>query len=116
MVFTHLPSNFLLLFVPLMPTMELAVAMLLIRHLLSQMDVPTPSRTPWLSLTLRKEPRLRAFCPWPATPARRSRLYLPERYSPRRHSVTILNSGRNENCLRRLNLCGFSQCEAPRGG
>jgi len=61
MVFTHLPSNFLLLFVPLMPTMELAVAMLLIRHLLSQMDVPTPSRTPWLSLTLRKEPRLRAF-------------------------------------------------------
>jgi len=27
--------------VPLMPTMELAVAMLLIRHLLSQMDVPT---------------------------------------------------------------------------
>ena len=41
MVFTHLPSNFLLLLVPLMPTMELAVAMLLIRHLLSQMDVPT---------------------------------------------------------------------------
>jgi MFS family permease len=41
MVFTHLPSNVLLLLVPLMPTMELAVAMLLIRHLLSQMDVPT---------------------------------------------------------------------------
>ena len=42
MVFTHLPSNFLLLLVPLMPTMsKLAVAVLLIRHLLSQMDVPT---------------------------------------------------------------------------
>jgi MFS family permease len=41
MVFTHLPSNFLLLLVPLMPNVELAVAVLLIRHLLSQMDVPT---------------------------------------------------------------------------
>jgi MFS family permease len=41
MVFTHLPSNFLLLLVPLMPHVESAVAVLLIRHLLSQMDVPT---------------------------------------------------------------------------
>jgi MFS family permease len=41
MVFTHLPSNFLILFVPLMPNVELAVMVLLIRHLLSQMDVPT---------------------------------------------------------------------------
>jgi MFS family permease len=41
MVFTHLPSNFLLLLVPLMPNVELAVTALLIRHLLSQMDVPT---------------------------------------------------------------------------
>jgi len=41
MVFTHLPSNFLLLLVPLMPNVESAVAMLLVRHLLSQMDVPT---------------------------------------------------------------------------
>lgn len=41
MVFTHLPSNFLLLLVPLMPNVELAVGMLLVRHLLSQMDVPT---------------------------------------------------------------------------
>jgi MFS family permease len=41
MVFTHLPSNFLILFVPLMPNLELAVAVLLLRHLLSQMDVPT---------------------------------------------------------------------------
>jgi MFS family permease len=41
MVFTHLPSNILLLLVPLMPSLELAVAMLLARHLLSQLDVPT---------------------------------------------------------------------------
>ncbi len=41
MVFTHLPSNFLLLLVPLMPNVELAVIMLLLRNLLSQLDVPT---------------------------------------------------------------------------
>jgi predicted MFS family arabinose efflux permease len=41
MVFTHLPSNFLLLLVPFMPNLELAVVMLLARHLLSQLDVPT---------------------------------------------------------------------------
>jgi predicted MFS family arabinose efflux permease len=41
MVFTHLPSNVLLILVPLMPTLPLAVAMLLLRFTLSQMDVPT---------------------------------------------------------------------------
>ncbi len=41
MVFTHLPSNLLLLVVPLMPSFPLAAAALLARHLLSQMDVPT---------------------------------------------------------------------------
>ncbi len=41
MVFTHLPSNVLLVLVPLMPNLELAVAMLLARFLLSQLDVPT---------------------------------------------------------------------------
>ena len=41
MVFTHLPSNILILLVPLMPTMEWTVVILLVRHLLSQMDVPT---------------------------------------------------------------------------
>jgi hypothetical protein len=41
MVFTHLPSNFLLLLVPLMPNLELTVIVLLARHLLSQLDVPT---------------------------------------------------------------------------
>ena len=41
MVFTHLPSNVLLILVPLMPTVELAVLVLLARFSISQMDVPT---------------------------------------------------------------------------
>jgi MFS family permease len=41
MVFTHLPSNVLLILVPLMPTLPLAVAVLLARFSISQMDVPT---------------------------------------------------------------------------
>lgn len=41
MVFTHLPSNVLLALVPLMPTLPLAVAVLLVRFSISQMDVPT---------------------------------------------------------------------------
>ena len=41
MVVTHLPSNVLLILVPLMPTLPLAVLMLLIRFSISQMDVPT---------------------------------------------------------------------------
>ncbi len=41
MVFSHLPSNVLLLLVPFMPTFELAAAVLLVRFSISQMDVPT---------------------------------------------------------------------------
>lgn len=41
MVFTHLPSNVLLVLVPFMPTLELAVTVLLVRFAISQMDVPT---------------------------------------------------------------------------
>jgi len=41
MVVTHLPSNILLILVPLMPNLPLAVAVLLLRFSLSQMDVPT---------------------------------------------------------------------------
>ncbi|HEX6674444.1 MAG TPA: MFS transporter [Actinomycetes bacterium] len=41
MVFTHLPSNVLLAAVPLAPSLPLAVALLLARTCLSQMDVPT---------------------------------------------------------------------------
>jgi MFS family permease len=41
MVFTHLPSNILLILVPLMPTLPLAITVLLLRFSISQMDVPT---------------------------------------------------------------------------
>jgi MFS family permease len=41
MVFTHLPSNILLILVPFMPTAPLAVGLLLARFSISQMDVPT---------------------------------------------------------------------------
>ena len=41
MVFTHIPSNVLLILVPLMPNLPLAIAMLLLRFSISQMDVPT---------------------------------------------------------------------------
>jgi MFS family permease len=41
MVFTHIPSNILLILVPLMPTLPLAIAALLARFSISQMDVPT---------------------------------------------------------------------------
>ena len=40
MVFTHLPSNVLLILIPVMPTLGSAIAMLLLRSTLSQMDVP----------------------------------------------------------------------------
>jgi predicted MFS family arabinose efflux permease len=40
MVFTHLPSNILLILVPFMPNLWLAIAMLLARFAISQMDVP----------------------------------------------------------------------------
>ncbi len=40
MVFTHVPSNVLLILLPLMPTLPLAVAVFLVRCAISQMDVP----------------------------------------------------------------------------
>src|SRR5499433_2583282 len=41
MVFTHLPSNILLILTPLAPNLATAIALLLVRSALSQMDVPT---------------------------------------------------------------------------
>ncbi len=41
MVFTHLPSNILLILIPFAPTLVTAIALLLARSALSQMDVPT---------------------------------------------------------------------------
>ena len=41
MVFTHLPSNLCLIAVPFTPNLTVVMALLLVRSLLSQMDVPT---------------------------------------------------------------------------
>jgi MFS family permease len=41
MVFTHLPSNILIILVAFAPTLPLAIALYLVRMALSQMDVPT---------------------------------------------------------------------------
>ena len=41
MVFTHIPSNILLILVPLMPSLPFAIGLLLLRFSISQMDVPT---------------------------------------------------------------------------
>lgn len=40
MVFTHIPSNILLCLVPLMPTLSLAILMLMVRFSISRMDAP----------------------------------------------------------------------------
>jgi MFS family permease len=41
MIFTHLPSNVLLILVPLMPDVYWSIGLLLLRFSISQMDVPT---------------------------------------------------------------------------
>jgi MFS family permease len=55
MVFTHLPSNILLILVPLMPSLRLAVLVLLVRFSISQMDVPT--RQSYIMAVVSKEER-----------------------------------------------------------
>jgi len=41
MVFTHIPSNILLILIPFMPSLPLSIGLLLLRFSISQMDVPT---------------------------------------------------------------------------
>jgi len=55
MVLTHLPSNILLILVPLMPKLWLAVLVLLVRFSISQMDVPT--RQSYLMAVVHKDER-----------------------------------------------------------
>jgi MFS family permease len=55
MVVTHLPSNILLILVPLMPSLWLAVLVLLVRFSISQMDVPT--RQSYIMAVVNKEER-----------------------------------------------------------
>lgn len=55
MVFTHLPSNILLMLVPFAPNTSVAIALLLTRSALSQMDVPT--RTSYVMAVVKPEER-----------------------------------------------------------
>jgi MFS family permease len=55
MVFTHLPSNVLLMLVPFAPNLAIAVGLLLARSALSQMDVPT--RSSYVMAVVRPEER-----------------------------------------------------------
>ena len=55
MVFTHLPSNILLILIPVMPNLQLATLMLLLRFSISQMDVPT--RQSYVMAIVRPEER-----------------------------------------------------------
>ena len=55
MVFTHLPSNLCIMALPFVPQLWMAIALLLIRGLLSQMDVPT--RTSYVMAVVTPEER-----------------------------------------------------------
>ncbi len=55
MVFTHLPSNILLILIPFAPDLASAIALLLARSALSQMDVPT--RTSYVMAVVTPEER-----------------------------------------------------------
>jgi MFS family permease len=55
MVVTHLPSNILLILVPLMPNLQSAVLVLLVRFSISQMDVP--ARQSYVMAVVRPEER-----------------------------------------------------------
>jgi MFS family permease len=58
MVFTHLPANICLMLIPFAPTVAVAVALLLIRALLSDMDVPT--RTSYIVAVVEPDERAAA--------------------------------------------------------
>lgn len=58
MVFTHLPSNILLILIPFAPNLPVAIALLMARSALSQMDVPT--RTSYVMAVVRPEERAAA--------------------------------------------------------
>jgi MFS family permease len=58
MVFTHLPSNLCLVLMPFAPDLWVAVALLLVRSALSQMDVPT--RTSYVMAVVTPEERTAA--------------------------------------------------------
>jgi len=61
MVFTHIPSSVFLIVAALAPTLEVALAFLLARSLLSQMDVPTRSAYVMAVVTPAERPAAASF-------------------------------------------------------
>ena len=67
MVFTHLPSNILLMLLPFAPNLELAIALLLARSALSQMDVPTRASYVMAVVAPEERPAAASFTQVPKT-------------------------------------------------
>jgi MFS family permease len=61
MVFTHIPSSIALILAALAPTLGLALALLLVRAALSQMDVPTRSSYVMAVVTEAERPAAASF-------------------------------------------------------
>lgn len=61
MVFTHIPANLCLIALPFASTLEIAIALMLVRGLLSQMDVPTRTSYVMAVVTPEERPAAAAF-------------------------------------------------------
>ncbi|MDF3075248.1 MAG: major facilitator superfamily protein [Alphaproteobacteria bacterium] len=61
MVFTHIPANLCLIALPFAPTLEIAIALIIVRGLLSQMDVPTRTSYVMAVVTPEERPAAAAF-------------------------------------------------------
>ncbi len=61
MVFTHIPANVFLVFAALAPSLPLALALLLVRSALSQMDVPTRTAYVMAVVTPAERPAAASF-------------------------------------------------------
>jgi predicted MFS family arabinose efflux permease len=67
MVFTHLPSNILLILVPFASNLAVAIGFLLARSAMSQMDVPTRSSYVMAVVTPEERPAAASFTSVPKT-------------------------------------------------
>ena len=67
MVFTHLPSNILLMLIPFEPNLTTAIGLLLARSALSQMDVPTRSSYVMAVVTPEERPAAASITAVPKT-------------------------------------------------
>jgi predicted MFS family arabinose efflux permease len=67
MVFTHLPSNVLLILIPFAPDLTTAIGLLLARSALSQMDVPTRSSYVMAVVTPEERPAAASLTAVPKT-------------------------------------------------